>query len=284
MTRLADMTDLYQRAMASVNRVMDLLETTLPTQNNNEFSGVIKGALKFENISFAYADTPTLRDINIDIPAGSTVAFVGGTGSGKSTLLKLLLRFISPDQGRILFDGQNIAEINSTALRKQLGYVAQDPFLTDGSIADNIAYGDHDADIKAIEIAADAAEASEFIASLPKTFDSEVGERGTQLSGGQRQRIALARALYRNPSVLILDEATSAVDNETEAAIQRSLARVSKNRTTIIVAHRLSTVRNADRIFVIDSGQLVEQGRHDELLARDGIYASLWRLQTGETR
>ena len=282
MTRLADMTDLYQRAMASVNRVMDLLETTLPTQSSNEFSGVIKGALKFENISFAYADTPTLRDINIDIPAGSTVAFVGGTGSGKSTLLKLLLRFISPDQGRILFDGQNIAEINSAALRKQLGYVAQDPFLTDGSIADNIAYGEHDADIKAIEIAADAAEASEFIASLPKTFDSEVGERGTQLSGGQRQRIALARALYRNPSVLILDEATSAVDNETEAAIQRSLARVSKNRTTIIVAHRLSTVRNADRIFVIDSGQLVEQGRHDELLASDGIYASLWRLQTGE--
>lgn len=282
MTRLADMTDLYQRAMASVNRVMDLLETTLPAQSSKEFSGAVKGGLKFENISFAYADTPTLRNINIDIPAGSTVAFVGGTGSGKSTLLKLLLRFISPDQGRILFDGQNIADINSAALRKQLGYVAQDPFLTDGSIADNIAYGEHDADVKAIETAADAAEASEFIASLPKAFDSEVGERGTQLSGGQRQRIALARALFRNPAVLILDEATSAVDNETEAAIQRSLARVSKNRTTIIVAHRLSTVRNADCIFVIDNGQLVEQGRHEELLARNEIYASLWRLQTGE--
>lgn len=282
MTRLADMTDLYQRAMASVNRVMDLLETKLPAQSSKEFSGSVKGALKFENISFAYADTATLRNINIDIAAGSTVAFVGGTGSGKSTLLKLLLRFISPDQGRILFDGQDIAEINSVALRKQLGYVAQDPFLTDGSIADNIAYGEHGADSKAIETAADAAEASEFIASLPKAFDSEVGERGTQLSGGQRQRIALARALFRNPSVLILDEATSAVDNETEAAIQRSLARVSKNRTTIIVAHRLSTVRNADCIFVIENGQLVEQGRHDELLARNEIYASLWRLQTGE--
>jgi len=282
MTRLADMTDLYQRAMASVNRVMDLLETSLPAQSTKEFSGPIKGGLKFENISFSYADTPTLRDINIDIPAGSTVAFVGGTGSGKSTLLKLLLRFLSPDQGRILFDGQDIADINSTLLRKQLGYVAQDPFLTDGSIADNIAYGEHGADAKAIETAADAAEASEFIAGLPKGFDSEVGERGTQLSGGQRQRIALARALYRNPSVLILDEATSAVDNETEAAIQRSLARVSKNRTTIIVAHRLSTVRNADNIFVIDKGRLVEQGRHDELLARNEIYASLWRLQTGE--
>ena len=282
MTRLADMTDLYQRAMASVNRVMDLLETTAPQEGSQPLSGPIKGALKFENISFAYADTPTLRDITIDITAGSTVAFVGGTGSGKSTLLKLLLRFISPDKGRILFDGQNIADVHSTALRKQLGYVAQDPFLTDGSIADNIAYGEHDADRKAIEAAADAAEASEFIAGLPNGLDSEVGERGTQLSGGQRQRIALARALYRNPAVLILDEATSAVDNETEAAIQRSLARVSKDRTTIIVAHRLSTVRNADCIFVIDSGQLVEQGRHEELLAHNEIYASLWRLQTGE--
>jgi len=282
MTRLADMTDLYQRAMASVNRVMDLLETQLPKQSTKEFSGAIKGELKFENISFAYADTPTLRDINIEIPAGSTVAFVGGTGSGKSTLLKLLLRFLSPDKGRILFDGQDIADINSAALRKQLGYVAQDPFLTDGSIADNIAYGEHDADPKAVETAADAAEASEFIAGLPKGLSSEVGERGTQLSGGQRQRIALARALYRNPAVLILDEATSAVDNETEAAIQRSLTRVSKNRTTIIVAHRLSTVRNADRIFVIEHGQVAEQGRHEELLARNEIYAALWRLQTGE--
>jgi ATP-binding cassette subfamily B protein len=282
MTRLADMTDLYQRAMASVNRVMDLLETKTPREGSEQFSGTTKGALKFENVSFAYADTPTLRNINIDIPAGSTVAFIGGTGSGKSTLLKLLLRFITPDQGRILFDAQDIADIHSAALRKQLGYVAQDPFLTDGSVADNIAYGDHNADKEAVETAADAAEASEFIANLPNGLDSEVGERGTQLSGGQRQRIALARALYRNPSVLILDEATSAVDNETEAAIQRSLARVSKDRTTIIVAHRLSTVRNADCIFVIDKGQTVEQGRHDDLLLRNGIYASLWRLQTGE--
>lgn len=282
MTRLADMTDLYQRAMASVNRVMDLLETALPKQSTKEFAGPVKGTLRFENIFFAYGDTPTLSDINIDIPAGSTIAFVGGTGSGKSTLLKLLLRFLSPDKGRILFDGQDIADINSTVLRKQLGYVAQDPFLTDGSIADNIAYGEHNADRKAVETAADAAEASEFISTLPNGFDNEVGERGTQLSGGQRQRIALARALYRNPAVLILDEATSAVDNETEAAIQRSLARVSKNRTTIIVAHRLSTVRNADMIFVIEKGRLVEQGRHQELLASDGVYASLWKLQTGE--
>jgi len=282
MTRLADMTDLYQRSMASVNRVMNLLETELPKQGSKQLTLAVKGALKFENLSFAYADTPTLRDINIDIPAGSTVAFVGGTGSGKSTLLKLLLRFISPDHGRILFDGQDIADIDPVMLRKQLGYVAQDPFLTDGSIADNIAYGERDADRRAIENAADAAEASEFIAGLARGLDSEVGERGSQLSGGQRQRIALARALYRNPAVLILDEATSAVDNETEAAIQRSLARVSKGRTTIIVAHRLSTVRNADCIFVIDDGQMVEQGRHEDLLAQNKIYASLWKLQTGE--
>jgi ATP-binding cassette, subfamily B, bacterial len=282
MTRLAEMTDLYQRAMASVHRVMDLLEMKAPLEGKNNLNTPVRGELQFEHVHFSYAEAATLTDINIHIPAGSTVAFVGGTGSGKSTLLKLLLRFIRPRQGRIVFDGQEITDLNSASLRKQLGYVAQDPFLTDGSIADNIAYGERNPDMSAVAAAAEAAEAMEFILALPDGLQNEVGERGTQLSGGQRQRIALARALFRDPAVLILDEATSAVDNETEAAIQRSLAKASKDRTTIIVAHRLPTVRNADCIFVIENGRLVEQGRHDDLLQRNAIYASLWRLQTGE--
>jgi len=282
LTRLADMTDLYQRAMASVNRVMDLLETPPPPRGIRGLERRPQGALRFENIGFAYAETPTLRDITLDIAAGKTIALVGGTGSGKSTLLKLLLRFIDPASGRILLDGEDIAALDPVALRKRVGYVAQEPFLTDGSIADNIGYGERAPDRARVEAAARAAEAHAFIAKLPLAYDSPVGERGAQLSGGQRQRIALARALYRDPVVLVLDEATSAVDNETEAAIQRSLAVVSKGRTTIIVAHRLSTVRHADVIHVIEGGQLRESGTHEQLLAHKGGYAALWRLQTGE--
>ena len=282
LTRLADMTDLYQRAMASVNRVMDLLETPPPPRGTRALVQRPQGALRFEHIGFAYAEAPTLRDITLDIAAGKTIALVGGTGSGKSTLLKLLLRFLDPASGRILLDGEDIAALDPVALRRRIGYVAQEPFLTDGSIADNIGYGERTPDRARVEAAARAAEAHGFIAKLPLGYDSPVGERGAQLSGGQRQRIALARALYRDPVVLVLDEATSAVDNETEAAIQRSLAVVSKGRTTIIVAHRLSTVRHADLIHVIEGGQLRESGTHEQLLARNGGYAALWRLQTGE--
>ncbi|HMB55881.1 MAG TPA: ABC transporter ATP-binding protein [Arenimonas sp.] len=283
LTRLADMTDLYQRAMASVNRVMDLLETKLPLRGTQQLTQHAKGALSFEKIAFAYDGRPAVSDISLAIPAGQTIALVGGTGGGKSTLLKLLLRFIDPDHGRILLDGIDIAALDPAALRRVIGYVAQDPFLTDGSVADNIAYGEHAPDIAKVEAAARAAEAHDFIAALPQGYASAVGERGAQLSGGQRQRIALARAIYRDPAVLVLDEATSAVDNETEAGIQRSLARISHQRTTLIVAHRLSTVRQADAIHVLDAGRIVESGRHDELIARNGFYAALWRLQTGET-
>jgi ATP-binding cassette subfamily B protein len=216
------------------------------------------------------------------VPAGHTVAFVGSTGSGKSTLVKLLLRFYEPQAGQILFDGQPIAGLNLQDLRRAIGYVAQDSFLTDGTIADNIAYGTTNASDEAIEQAARQAECLEFIERLPLGFATKVGERGQKLSGGQRQRLALARAILKNPPLLILDEATSAVDNETEAAIQRSLAVVSQGRTTILIAHRLSTVRQADAIHLLEHGQIVESGTHDELLARDGPYAALWRLQTGE--
>ncbi|MBP8098411.1 MAG: ABC transporter ATP-binding protein [Arenimonas sp.] len=282
MTRLADMTDLYQRAMASVDRVMDLLETKLPTRGSGQATTPAQGALDFERVSFAYEGRPALQEVSLSVPAGHTVALVGGTGGGKSTLLKLFLRFIDPGAGRILFDGLDIAALDPSALRRHIGYVAQEPFLTDGSVADNIAYGERAPEAAKVEAAARAAEAHDFIAALPDGYASPVGERGAQLSGGQRQRIALARALYREPAILVLDEATSAVDNETEAAIQRSLARIAHQRTTLIVAHRLSTVRNADAIHVLEAGRIVESGTHDELLRRNGAYAALWRLQTGE--
>ena len=283
MTRLADMTDLYQRAMASVNRVMDLLETSLPVRGADKLPERAQGALSFEQVSFAYEGRSALQTVSLLVPAGQTVALVGGTGGGKSTLLKLLLRFIDPQSGRILFDGKNIADLDPAALRRAVGYVAQEPFLTDGSVADNIAYGERVPDQAKVEAAARAAEAHDFIVALPEGYASPVGERGAQLSGGQRQRIALARALYREPAILVLDEATSAVDNETEAAIQRSLARIAHQRTTLIVAHRLSTVRHADAIHVLEAGRIVESGRHDDLIARGGVYAALWRLQTGES-
>ena len=283
MTRLADMTDLYQRAMASVNRVMDLLDTPMPARGAATLASPVRGEIRFENLVFAYDTRRAVDEVSLVVPAGHTVALVGGTGSGKSTLLKLLLRFLAPAQGRILIDGQDIATLDPADLRRHLGYVAQEPFLTDGSIAENIAYGERQPDMAKVETAARAAEAMDFIDMLPLGLDSEVGERGAQLSGGQRQRIALARALYREPAVLILDEATSAVDNETEAAIQRSLARIAHQRTSLIVAHRLSTVRHADAVHVMEDGRIVESGTHDELLVRDGTYAALWRLQTGES-
>ena len=282
MTRLADMTDLYQRAMASVNRVMDLLESPLPPRGTGAPAVHAQASVEFENVGFAYDGRPAVSAVSLRIAPGQTVALVGGTGGGKSTLLKLLLRFMDPGAGRILFDGADIAALDPAALRRRIGYVAQEPFLTDGSVAENIAYGERAPDRARVEAAARDAEAHGFISALPQGYDSPVGERGAQLSGGQRQRIALARALYREPSLLVLDEATSAVDNETEAAIQRSLARIAHQRTTLVVAHRLSTVRHADAIHVLEGGRLVESGTHDELVARDGAYAALWRLQTGE--
>lgn len=286
LTRLADMTDLYNRAMASVHRIMALLDTPHPTRATLQVPGDAHApkALRFEAVRLAYDGRPALRGVTFDVAPGATVALVGATGSGKSTLLKLLMRYLDPDGGRILLDGVDIARYDPASLRRLIGYVAQEPFLTDGTIAENIAYGAA-ANRAKVERAARAAEIHDFIAALPNGYDSLVGERGTQLSGGQRQRIALARAFYREPAILVLDEATSAVDNETEAAIQRSLARVTEEHalTTIVVAHRLSTVRHADAIHVVDQGAIVESGTHDELLQRDGIYAALWRLQTGET-
>jgi ATP-binding cassette subfamily B protein len=284
MTRLADMTDLYQRSMSSVERVMNLLETPIKIRYAGRAlrSPDVTGELAFERVNFAYGVAPTLRDISLTVRAGSNVAFVGSTGSGKSSLVKLLLRFYEPQSGVIRLDGVPIGELALQDLRRVIGYVAQDSFLADASVAENIAYGLPDPGREAVVAAAVAAEAHEFIQALPHGYDTQVGERGQKLSGGQRQRIALARAIVRNPRILILDEATSAVDNETEAAIQRSLERVVVGRTSLIIAHRLSTVRHADVIFVIEAGRVVEAGTHEALIQAGGQYSTLWRIQTGE--
>ena len=284
LTGLADVADMYQRSMAAIDRAMKLLDTpiAIPYEGRHFPIEQAKGELRFEHVGFAYDATPTLEDINITIPAGKTTAFVGSTGSGKSTLVKLLLRFYTAQQGRILLDGQPIDGLNLQDLRRAVGYVSQDTFLTDGTVAENIAYGAPGASDAQIAEASRAAECTEFIDKLPLGFATRIGERGQKLSGGQRQRLALARAILKNPPVLILDEATSAVDNETEAAIQRSLDVVSRNRTTIVIAHRLSTVRQANYIHLLEAGRIVESGTHDELVELDGGYAELWRLQTGE--
>ena len=295
LTRLGNMLDTYQRAMASTTRVLDVLDTepqitsgavALPVES-------VRGELSLEQVDFHYAHArpgsggngepvPVLRDLSVQVPAGSTVAFVGATGAGKSTVIKLLLRFYDVIGGRITLDGHDLRELALPDLRRAIGLVSQDVFLFHGTVRDNIAYGSFDASMDQIARAARIAEAHDFITRLADGYDTIVGERGQKLSGGQRQRISIARAVLEDPPVLILDEATSSVDNETEAAIQRSLERIAVGRTTIVIAHRLSTVRNADRTFVLERGRLVENGTHDQLLAGDGIYAALWRVQTGE--
>ena len=242
----------------------------------------VNGDIVFEGITFAYRDrTPVVQHLTLKVPAGKTIAIVGATGSGKSTLVKLLLRFYEVTAGRITVDGLDIRDLNPQDLRQAIGLVSQEVFLFHGTVAENIAYGSFDADRDAIVQAAKVAEAHGFIQQLPQGYDTIVGERGQKLSGGQRQRLAIARAVLKNPPILVLDEATSAVDNETEAAIQRSLEAVTRDRTTVAIAHRLSTVRHADRIYVMERGQLVEWGTHDDLIERNGLYAGLWRVQLG---
>jgi len=284
LTRLGDTLDQYQRAMASTNRAMNLLDTPIAIRTGDIRLPVssIKGALEFTNVTFSYNQRkPVLQYFSLKLSAGKTTAIVGATGSGKSTLVKLILRLYEIQYGKITLDGIELTQLNLKDLRRAIGLVSQDVFLFHGTVAENIAYGSFEANDSDIIDAAKIAEAHEFIAQLPEGYETIVGERGQKLSGGQRQRIAIARAVLKNPPILILDEATSAVDNETEAAIQRSLERITKNRTTIAIAHRLSTVRNADCIFVMEEGRVVESGQHEQLIEHDGVYASLWRVQSG---
>ena len=287
LTRLAETVDLYERAMASARRILNLIETPYSIESGQRPlpRAEVRGELRFENVSFSYPSRPgVLSDIDLVIEPGQTVAFVGQTGSGKSTLVKLLLRFYEPSQGRILLDGVPLQAFQIDDLRRAIGLVSQDTFLFHGSARENIVYGRPDANDEEVVNAAVAAEADSFVCSLPDGYDTLVGERGQKLSGGQRQRISIARVVLKDPPVLVLDEATSAVDNETEAMIQRSLARVAEGRTTLVIAHRLSTIVDADVIHVLDGGRIVESGHHEDLLAAGGVYANLWEVQTGAAR
>ncbi|MCU1356676.1 MAG: transporter related protein [Acidimicrobiales bacterium] len=285
LTDLGETLDLYQRAMASCRRIFGLLEAEpriLP--GTVELARPVRGAVHFEDVRFAYGpDTgEVLRGLTIDVPAGETHAIVGATGSGKSTVVKLLLRLYEPTGGTITLDGEPIDQLTFTSLRGATGFVAQDVFLFHGTVRENLTYGRPDATEDEVRRATALAEADTFVEAMPHGYDTVVGERGQKLSGGQRQRLTIARAILRDPAVLILDEATSSVDNETEAAIQRSLDKVSAGRTTIVIAHRLSTVRHAHRIHVMEAGRVIEVGTHEDLVDLGGLYAALWRVQTGE--
>ena len=285
LTRLGETLDQYQRAMASTHRVLNLLDTPIAIRPGTTAlpTAHVSGEVIFEDVSFGYHERqPILKNLSLKIPAGKTTAIVGSTGSGKSTLVKLLLRFYEVNAGHIFLDGLDLQSLSLKDLRKSVGLVSQDVFLFHGTVAENIAYGSFNATIDEIMRAANVAEAHDFIVGLPDGYDTIVGERGQKLSGGQRQRLAIARALLKNPPILVLDEATSAVDNETEAAIQKSLEKITRERTVIAIAHRLSTVRNAHCIYVMEQGKLIESGTHEQLLSKEGIYAGLWKVQTGE--
>ncbi len=285
LTRMGETFDQYQRAMASVTRIMSLFKTESKIKSGS--SGLplekMQGKLSFKNVDFAYKNREVVfTNLSVDINPGQTVAFVGSTGSGKTTIVKLLLRLYDPTKGKISLDDLDLKEINLQDLRKGIGLVSQDTFLIDGTVKENILYGKQDASMNEIIEAAKIAEVHEFISYLPDGYDTLVGERGQKLSGGQRQRISIARAVLKDPPILVLDEATSSVDNETEAAIQRSLEKIILDRTTILIAHRLSTVRNADCIYVIENGQIIEEGTHEELVKSNKLYTTLWNVQTGK--
>jgi len=283
LTRLGETFDLYQRAMASTSRVLDLLDTEIGiVEGDTKLEGA-EGEISFNDLGFSYPDRETvLEGVNLTIPAGETVGLVGSTGSGKTTLVRLLLRFHDPDSGSVALDGHDVRDLTLDSLRGSVSLVSQTTTLFPGSVRDNILYGDPSADEESVIEAARVAEALPFIENLPQGWDTDIGEGGHRLSGGQRQRIAIARAVLKDAPILVLDEATSNVDNETEAALKRSIEKISVGRTTLIIAHRLSTVRNADTIAVLGQGSISETGTHEELLNGNGLYPRLWAVQTGE--
>ena len=283
-TTLGETVDLFERSMASTKRILDLLDT--PEQIKDKENAVeldnYNHDINFSDVTFHYQDEkPVFNNINFSIKKNSLVGIVGQTGAGKTTIIKLLLRFYEPISGKINIGNHNINNLKIKNIRKNIGYVSQEIFMFDGSVKDNIAYPDLGNQNKVI-MSAKQSQAHEFIEKLPNGYDTFIGERGQKLSVGQKQRIAIARALYKNPPILIFDEATSSVDNETELLLQKAIHEISKDRTTIVIAHRLSTVRNADKIFVLGENAIVESGNHEELLNTKGIYDKLWKIQTGK--
>ena len=286
LTRLGETFDLYQRAMASSTRVLDVLTSEIEISEGEympEREIIENSDIIFDEVSFAYSGRDnTFTDLSLTLPAGKTTGVVGSTGAGKTTLTRLLLRFAQPNSGQIVWAEQEIDNWSLKQLRSSIALVEQHITLFPTSILENIRYGNPGATDQQVMDAATAAEVTEFVETLPNKWDTMVGEGGYRLSGGQRQRLAIARAVLKDAPLLILDEATSAVDNETEASLQRSIDYVSKDRTTLIIAHRLSTIRNCDTILVMDNGKIVEQGEHDDLVSQQGIYSRLWKVQTGQ--
>ena len=283
--RLTVFTEMYQRGMAGFNRFQELMEQQPELEDKESVPAhrLIQGEIEFEHVWFGYLpDRPVLQDFNLKIRQGETVAFVGETGAGKTTISNILLRFYDVQQGAVKVDGVDVRDYRQQDLRKQIGLVQQDVFMFSDSVAHNIAYGDFDAGRTAIQDAAQNAAAMEFIAKLPQGLDTEIGERGVKLSGGQKQRIAIARVFLKNPPIVVLDEATSSLDNKTEGLIQQDLDKLARNRTTLVIAHRLSTVQDADRIVVLAEGRVAEIGSHEELMHKQGLYFELYQAQQKE--
>lgn len=279
---LVELTEMMQKGLSGFRRFLEVVETKPEIVDAYDAKPLknVKGNVCYEDVSFHYSDddTPVLSHVSFEIPAGKSIALVGPSGSGKTTICSLLPRFYDVTEGRVTIDGNDVRKLTLESLRSQIGLVSQDVYLFGGSIKDNIAYGKPDATMDEIVDAAKKANIHDFIMELPDKYDTFVGERGTRLSGGQKQRISIARVFLKNPPVLILDEATSALDNESERFIQRSLEELAKDRTTITIAHRLSTIRNADEILVVADCGIAERGTHEELLARDGIYARYYDM------
>ncbi|PSQ40977.1 multidrug ABC transporter ATP-binding protein [Halobacteriales archaeon SW_12_71_31] len=309
LAQMSEIVDRYEDAKASATRILGLMNVPIAVGDREDAVDLdpdrIRGHVEYDDVSFGYEDSEALRasdseaprasdsgtscasnyvleSVDFEIEPGQTVGLVGPTGAGKSTTLKLLVRLYDVSEGAIRVDGHDVRDVTLDSLRSAMGYVSQDTFLFDGTVRENIRYGSFDASDAEVEEAARMAEAHEFVSELPEGYDTRVGERGVKLSGGQRQRVSIARVMLRDPAILVLDEATSDVDTETEMLIQRSIDRISADRTAFVIAHRLSTVREADRILVLENGRVVEDGTHEGLLAEDGLYANLWSVQAGE--